>query len=507
MQEVELKLIAGPSFDAAALQKRLATVGTLVKSESFEQHDTYLDTPSAELVTMGLSARVRHKRDGRKVDVKPVPIESGLVMRRSEFTAPVSKKGDPSRTLRKLLAKMLGVALDEVAGPVLTLHTDRTVHTVAVEGTRVEVCVDSVRVLGGDDAEVGRFVEVEAELVEGSESALHRLADAFSSFDLEPSGRSKYVRAREMVELPAYDWSAPTPAFDASTDMAEAARAVCRQQLQLVHNYEAGTRIGLDTEHLHKMRVATRRLRTALRVFEAGFTDAERKTLGRGFRWLGRRLGAVRDLDVAVLALPSWRERFGAEPESGWDALADRLEQRRRRARHELFDALDSSRWAELAETADRILGSASHTCGPLHDHMSPLLETRLVAFEAGVDTFRRTHELADAHQLRILGKRLRYTVEFLRPALSVDVKPLLKRLAAFQDELGAMQDASEAGAFALRELEDDAEANLAFTLGTLRGSAACEAEQARGRVDGALDTLDVAGLAAGLREAVRVPR
>jgi triphosphatase len=505
VQEVELKLIAGSAFDAAALQQRLAAVGTLVKTESFEQHDTYLDTPAAELVALGLSARVRAKKDGRQIDVKPVPIEAGLVMRRSEFSAPVSKKGDPGRTLRKLLAKMLGVALDEQASPVLSLHTDRTLHTVAIDDSKVEVCVDAVRVLSGDDAEAGTFVEVEAELVDGSEAALHRLAEAFSSFDLQGSGRSKYVRAREMVELPNYDWSAPAPAFDPSTDMAEAARAVCRQQLQLVQNYEPGTRIGLDTEHLHKMRVATRRLRTAMRVFEAAFTDADRKALGRGFRWLGRRLGAVRDLDVWVLALPSWRDRFGPEPELGWEGLAERLEARRRRARNELIDALDSSRWSELSEAADRILSNPSHTCGPLRDHMAPLLETRLSAFEAGVETFRRTHALEDAHQLRILGKRLRYTVEFLRPALTVDVKPLLKRLAAFQDNLGDLQDASGAGAFALRELEEDTEPNLAFALGSLRGASTLEAEQARARVDGALDTLDVGRLAAALRESVSV--
>ena len=503
MQEVELKLIAGSNFDAAALQQRLATVGELVKTESFEQRDTYLDTPGAELVALGLSARVRAKKDGRQVDVKPVPIQTGLVMRRSEFSAPVSKKGEPGRTLRKLLAKMLGVALDDAAGPVLTLCTDRVLHTVVVGDSKVEVCVDTVKVLDGSGKDGGAFVEVEAELVSGPESALHVLAEAFSSFDLSASGRSKYVRARQLVGLPAYDWSAPAPVFDPSTDMAEAARLVCRQQLQLVQNYEAGTRIGLDTEHLHKMRVATRRLRTALRVFEAAFVDADRKTLGRGFRWLGRRLGAVRDLDVAVLAVPQWRARFGPEPEAGWDGLAERLEARRVRARRNLVDALDSTRWAELAESADRILGRASHTCGPLADHMGPLLETRLSAFEAGVETFRRTHELEDAHQLRILGKRLRYTVEFLRPALSVDAKPLLKRLAAFQDELGLMQDASEAGAFALRELEDDGDASTAFALGALRGSAMIEAEQARGRVDDALDTLGVTELAAALRSAV----
>lgn len=504
MQEIELKLIAGPSFDAAALQQRLTAVGTLLKTESIEQRDTYLDTTSSELVSLGLSARVRAKKDGRQIDVKPVPIEASLVMRRSEFTAPVSKKGEPSRTLRKLLAKMLGVALEEAAAPVLTLHTLRVRHTVAVEDSRVEVCFDTVRVLDADDVEAGSFVEVEAELLEGPEAALHVLADGFSDLDLKPSGRSKYVRARQILELPAYDWGAPRPSFDPSIDLAEAARAVCRQQLQLVRNYEPGTRIGLDTEHLHKMRVATRRLRTATRVFEAAFSDADRKTLNRGFRWLGKRLGAVRDLDVAVLAMPTWRERFGAEPQAGWDGLADRLELRRRRARHELIDALDSTRWTELAETADRLLSATSHTCGPLRDHLSPLLETRLTGFEDGVRTFVQTHRIEDAHQLRILGKRLRYAVEFVRPALSVDVKPLLERLSAFQDELGALQDAAEAGAFAVREFEDDADAHLAFVLGSLRGSASLQAEQARARVDGALEALDVASLASALRESVR---
>lgn len=503
MQEVELKLIAGPSFDPEELTKRLAGVGTVVDTESIEQRDTYLDTRAAELVAMGLSARVRAKSSGRQVDVKPVPIEAGLVMRRSEFSAPVSKKGEPGRTLRKLLAKMLGVALDEEAGPVLSLHTDRTLHTVLIDGSRIEVCVDTVKVLGGDDKEAGAFVEVEAELVEGSEAPLHRLAEEFSAFDLQASGRSKYVRAREMLELPAYDWGAEPAAFDPNTDMAEAARSVCRQQLELIQNYEPGTRIGLDTEHLHKMRVATRRLRTALRVFEAAFTEADRKLLGRGFRWLGRRLGAVRDLDVSVLALPSWRRRFGPEPEAGWDGLSQRLELRRRRARNELVDALDSSRWSELAESAERMFTNASHSCGPLRDHMGPLLEARLSGFETGVETFRATHLLEDAHQLRILGKRLRYTVEFLRPALTADTKPLLRRLSAFQDNLGDLQDASEAGAFALRELEEEGEANLAFALGTLRGSASVEGEYARARVDGALDSLDVEGLASALRHAV----
>ncbi|MEM6293597.1 MAG: CHAD domain-containing protein [Myxococcota bacterium] len=503
MEEVELKLIAGPSFDPAALQERLASIGTIAASKSFKQRDDYLDTPAAELVTLGLSARVRSKEKGQTVDVKPVPIAADLVMRRSELSAPVSKKGDPGRTLRKLLARMLGVALDGTAAVVLSIETQRVLHELEIDDSRVEVCFDTVRVLDADGNEGGRFVEIEAELAAGDEVVLHRIGEVFSALDLSPSGKSKYVRARGLLGLPAYRWGVDAPSFDLDTDIAQVARAVCRQQLQLVRNYEPGTRIGLDTEHLHKMRVATRRLRTALRVFEDAFSGTERRAMNRGFRWLGRRLGAVRDLDVAVLALPSWRRRFGPEPVEGWDGLAERLDVRRTRARRDLIDALDSTRWAELAETADEVFEADDEARGALRGSIRALLDLRLTAFEDGVATFTRTQSLEDAHELRILGKRLRYTVEFVRPALDIDTKPMLKRLSTFQDELGALQDAAEAGAFALREFEEDGDPATAFALGTLRGSARLEAEQARGRVDAALAALDAGTLIEGLRKAL----
>ncbi len=504
MEEIELKLIAGPAFDPADLERCLKSAGSIVETQAFEQHDTYLDTPDAELVGLGLSARVRHKSQGQSVEVKPVPIEAGLVMRRAELRAPVSKKGDPGRTLRKLLAKVLGVALEGGAAPVLELRTKRVVHVVEADGSRVEVCFDTVQVLGADASEAGTFVEVEAEMVSGDEAILSRLSAVLGSLDLGPSGRSKYVRARELLGLPAYSWGATPPSFEASTSFDEVARAVCRHQLQLIRNYEPGTRIGLDTEHLHKMRVATRRLRTALRVFGAAFSRGERRAMNRGFRWLGRRLGAVRDADVALLEFPRWRQRFGPEPTAGWDGLSHRLELRRGRTRRDLIDALDSTKWTELQEAADATFAQGASSEDHIARSMGELISVRLEAFEAGAASFATTHSVDDAHQLRILGKRLRYTVDFLRPALGADVRPLLRRLGEFQDRLGELQDATEAGAFALRELQQETDHSTAFVLGTLRGSARVAAEQARQRVEAAVRELDLDSLSAGLRAAMQ---
>ena len=45
-------------------------------------------------------------------------------------------------------------------------------------------------------------------------------------------------------------------------------------------------------------------------------------------------------------------------------------------------------------------------------------------------------------HELRIAGKWLRYSMEFVREALGTDADPLIARVTALQDHLGLMNDA-----------------------------------------------------------------
>ncbi len=56
---------------------------------------------------------------------------------------------------------------------------------------------------------------------------------------------------------------------------------------------------GLDPEGVHKMRVATRRLRSALRAFKK-VLPASILSFNGEFKWLAAILGGVRDLDVAM---------------------------------------------------------------------------------------------------------------------------------------------------------------------------------------------------------------
>ncbi len=111
--------------------------------------------------------------------------------------------------------------------------------------------------------------------------------------------------------------AAPAPAAEPSADegrgripelppaepdqpMAEAGRRIMFPHFMKMLANEAGTRDGEDIEFLHDMRVATRRLRAAYRIFEPFYEKSEVGRFNKELRRAGGALGAVRDLDVLI---------------------------------------------------------------------------------------------------------------------------------------------------------------------------------------------------------------
>src|SRR6202012_5072817 len=95
----------------------------------------------------------------------------------------------------------------------------------------------------------------------------------------------------------------------ATSTRGDVAFAALRRQLAVLRAKEPGTRLGEDPEELHDMRVATRRLRAALSLFEA-VLPVRARVFRADLGWLARLRGAVRDLDVQLenLAAMSFSE-------------------------------------------------------------------------------------------------------------------------------------------------------------------------------------------------------
>jgi CHAD domain-containing protein len=244
----------------------------------------------------------------------------------------------------------------------------------------------------------------------------------------------------------------PTPVegLDADTPLAEAARRLLAARLADVRAYVAGvveTR-GIESrrddgiEAVHDCRVATRRLRAALRLFGRAGRSPQLLTLGQEVAALGRALGAVRDLDVQAGWLDGRLLEIGGDERAGVVALL----QHRMAGRAEAEEALAAALGRFSDGVVPRLEAEIAH---PEADaamrgrlgggRVRRLVRRRLARFDALVDETVDAIDPARAHTLRILAKKLRYDVELVEPALPV--AGLLAALVPLQELLGDLHD------------------------------------------------------------------
>jgi CHAD domain-containing protein len=202
-----------------------------------------------------------------------------------------------------------------------------------------------------------------------------------------------------------------------------------------------GTLADVDPEFLHDLRVATRRAREALRLFAASVGEIEGRALRTELSWIAGLLGEVRDLDVFTASLQSDLRRTAAAPAVENEVLAA-LRELRVPHLDELRAALESERFRALVA---RLRGGAlaveagSESAREGAGSLSRRQARRLVRL---LEQTQDASEDAELHRIRIAFKKLRYTLEFFADLFEDDVNEVIRSLVAFQDCLGAHQDA-----------------------------------------------------------------
>ena len=285
------------------------------------------------------------------------------------------------------------------------------------------------------------------------EEALHLATYLRDRLGLTPASGDACQMALAAVGLP--DPGAPLPDslhLSAQDSLAAAARKVVAQQMLKIRANVQGALEDADPEYVHDLRVATRRLRSALRLFADVLGPGRAKSLRAETQWVGERLGRLRDLDVFLFNLKTQAERAG-DPETGAVLIGEL--QAQRGAAHEALDAaLTSRRFGTLIRRLDRLAASPPPR-GPRGAHpMRVAWAGPALIWKAQRAVLRLGRSLApdspptDLHRLRILFKRLRYACEFFRDAFTdpeAQADPLaeyLEAMVAFQDCLGEHQDA-----------------------------------------------------------------
>ncbi|MGZ3586033.1 MAG: CYTH and CHAD domain-containing protein [Candidatus Limnocylindrales bacterium] len=259
-----------------------------------------------------------------------------------------------------------------------------------------------------------------------------------------------------------------TPGIVAQDALSEAGRKVLRFNFARMLLREGGTREGSDPEELHAMRVATRRMRAAWRVFGDAYRPGKRRHYVGELRSVAGALGAVRDRDVLIDALRTYRDALTPGEAAAIEPLLDAWASARDAARVELLALLDSPRYREFVHdyfSFVETVGSGAATVPATQPHrVRETAPSRVWAAYEQLRAYDATLTWADVptlHELRISGKRLRYTLEFFREVLGPDTPQLIVRVTTLQDHLGALHDADVAAHLA-REFLAGSAAGLA---------------------------------------------
>jgi CHAD domain-containing protein len=118
-----------------------------------------------------------------------------------------------------------------------------------------------------------------------------------------------------------------------------------------------------DIERVHDMRVASRRLRAVLEIFEPCFPKGDFKTVLRDVKALADALGERRDPDVHIEDMEEFEKQVQVAVRPGIDALVERLRSRQARGNDTLAAALEHiqecdlhTRLRSLADGAEELL-------------------------------------------------------------------------------------------------------------------------------------------------------
>ncbi|MBO1417916.1 CHAD domain-containing protein [Streptomyces sp. FH025] len=243
-----------------------------------------------------------------------------------------------------------------------------------------------------------------------------------------------------------------------------------------------------EPDAVHRMRVACRRLRSALRTFRRFLAPGATDTLVADLRWLAAALGRSRDYEVLAERLATQARELPAEcgPERVAGALERWGEAEYRRVWPEVVAALDSPRRRALADALTALLAEpplrprATRAARPELSRIAAREQRRTaerVRTALAADPAERDRAL---HEARKAAKRARYAGETAAPAVGEAAERYAERMKAVQEVLGEHQDAVvAAGALA----DQAAAGGEPFGYGALYARQLAAAEAARGRL------------------------
>lgn len=450
----------------------------------------YFDTADLRLVRAGVTLR---RREGGSDAGWHLKLPAGKDSR-DELRLPLgrSQRHPPA----ELVALTRVYTRGAVLAPVAELNTRRRRWVLAdADGQALAELADdrvTARTMGEQTTTVS-WREVEVELGEhGQRQLLDRIERRLLKVGAQRAGFASKL-GRLLADRMPPSVATPNPARARSAGAVVLAYLGAQAE-RLRENDPLVRRDAPDA--VHQMRVAARRMRSALQAFGRVIERDQTRELTTELKWVAGELGGARDAEVmaerfaAVLAEVPDELKLGPV-----DAAFTRSFGRRQAdARDVAVAALDSDRYLALHDRIDALLAAPPLTARATRPAKRELPKSVRRAYR------RVESRMADAdhqspgegrdnalHETRKAAKRLRYATEAVQSTLGKPAARLRKRLKSVQDLLGEHQDAAVSRPV-LRKLAGQAylDGGNGFTYGLMYAAEAARAERAENNLPSA---------------------
>ncbi|GAA1269870.1 CYTH and CHAD domain-containing protein [Sphaerisporangium rubeum] len=441
----------------------------------------YFDTPDLRLASRGITLRRRRGGDDAGWHLK-LPKAKGA---REEIGVPLTRSA--TVVPPEIADMVLAYSRREPLVPVAELATRREVTVLRDADGRplIEIADDTVKgtVYGdvwGGARRVERWREVEAEIKDGDTGHLKRTGKALRKAGATPAASGSKLGRLLGDAVPVSPLAEPaggTAGRVVVDYLKSQVDALTAQDPQV-------RREGYDA--VHQMRVASRRLRSAMKSF--GGVVAGTDEIQEELRWIAAVLGEARDLEVI-------HERFGTLLRSVPAGLVvgpirvrldDDLLARHREALVRVDEAMRGERYFALLDRLDALVANPPLTPLAMKQADKVLGKVAVKSWGRVVRRYDIAQSTADPcereiamHDVRKAAKRARYTAESLKSLLGDRATAMARRAKTVQEVLGVHQDGVVAQEILV---EEAARARAAgedtFTYGVLVGLEHAEAKR-----------------------------
>ncbi len=221
------------------------------------------------------------------------------------------------------------------------------------------------------------------------------------------------------------------------------------EQVIRLENEISGALDARDIEHIHRMRVASRRLRNAFEHFKDCFPKKSFKKWQDDIRQVTKSLGTARDLDIQIERLSGlYNDSMDPGIKPGYQRLLLRLKQRRVKAQEKVNKTLNKMREEKTLEKIRLGIKKLSVDTDNVYLYTPALYQRAFNAINSTIDDFLSYEEfihsqenVEELHAMRIAGKKLRYSIELFAPIYKQTMIPYVQIMKDIQDQLGNIHD------------------------------------------------------------------